>query len=166
MKIKLLLTGGTIDKQYDEVKAELVFGDTHINEMLSQARSTVDIDIEKLMLLDSLDIGSKERQQILDACQASEQDKIVITHGTSTLIETAELLGKNLKGKTVILVGAMIPYLIKNTDALFNLGAAITAVQILGEGVFVTMNGKVLSWDNINKNKELWEFEAKDTHES
>jgi len=159
--IKLLITGGTIDKQYDEVKYEMAFDDTHINEMLTQARSKVDIEVEKLMLLDSLDIDSVKRQHILEACASSEQTQIVITHGTSTIIETAELLGQNLKGKTVVLVGAMIPYTIKNSDALFNLGAAITAVQILDAGVYVTMNGKVFSWDNISKNQNLWEFEVK-----
>ncbi len=135
MKIKLLLTGGTIDKQYDEIKAELVFVDTHVYDMLKQARSTVDIEVDKLMLIDSLDIGSEQRQQILGKCKTSDEDRIVVTHGTSTLIETAEFLGQNIEDKTIVLVGSMIPYLINNSDALFNLGAAITAVQILDKGV-------------------------------
>lgn len=161
MQIKLLLTGGTIDKRYNELSGDMDYSETHIRQMLDQGRCRLDIDIEQLMLLDSLDITDERRQQILEACQNSQQDRIVITHGTDTIVETAQLLGKNIKDKTVVLVGAMIPYVFKGSDALFNLGSAITAVQILQPGVYITMNGKVFDWDKVFKNRQLGEFQAK-----
>ena len=160
MKIRLILTGGTIDKKYNELSGELDYTDTHIEKMLEQARSRADLVIEKPMLLDSFDMTEEQCQQVLELCQASEEDKIVITHGTDTMVQTAQVLGKNVKGKTVVLVGSMIPYAFGYSDALFNLGSAITAVQCLGEGVYITMNGKIFDWDKVQKNRELGEFQS------
>jgi L-asparaginase len=162
MQIKLLLTGGTIDKQYNYLTAEMDYVNTHIRQMLKQARSRVDLDIEQLMLLDSLEITETQRQQIVERCLASQTNKVVVTHGTDTIVQTAKKLagGGVSDTKTVVLVGSMIPYVFKGSDALFNLGAAITAVQLLGPGVFITMNGKIFSWDNVIKNREIGEFQT------
>ena len=113
------------------------------------------------MLLDSGDITDEQREQILEKCRSTKADKIIVTHGTDTLVQTAEILGQNIDDKTIIVVGSMIPYRFKGSDALFNLGAAITAVQLLDKGVFVTMNGEIFSWDNVQKNFDLGEFEEK-----
>ncbi len=161
MKIKLLITGGTIDKRYNELTAELDYDKTRIQNMLDEARSRADIDIEQLMLLDSLDITEDQRQQILQAVVNASEENIIITHGTDTMVKTAELLAKNIKDRTVVLTGSMIPYTFKDTDALFNLGAALAAVQALDSGVYVVMNGIIFSWNNVTKNKELGEFQAK-----
>lgn len=160
MKIKLLLTGGTIDKKYNELSGELDFGDSHIEQMLRQSRSKADIEIEQVMLLDSLDMTEDHREQILKACLNTDTERIVITHGTDTMVETAQLLGKHIQDKTVVLFGSMIPYVFGGSDALFNLGSAITVVQILEHGVYIAMNGKIFNWDNVKKNKELGEFQA------
>ena len=162
MKIKLLLTGGTIDAQYNYLKAKVDYGGgAHLEEMLKQGRVRLDLDIEQLMLVDSGDITDEQRQQILEKCHSADTDKIVITHGTDTMVETAHYLGESIHDKTIVLVGSMIPYVFHGSDALFNLGAAITAVQILGTGVFITMNGKVFNWDNVNKNFDIGEFQTK-----
>jgi L-asparaginase len=134
MKIKLFLTGGTIDKGYNELTGELTYTKTRIQEMLSQARARVDLDIEELMLLDSLDMTEGERQKILEACTSTAEDKILITHGTDTIVKTAQLLGKNIQDKTIVLFGSMIPFAFGGSDALFNFGAAVAAVQTLGGG--------------------------------
>jgi L-asparaginase len=159
MKIKLFITGGTIDARYNYLKGKVDYDKTHIEDMLSQGRTRVKIDIEQLMLVDSGDITDENRQQILEKCNHADTDKIVITHGTDTLVKTAQLLGENIKDKTIVLVGSMIPYAFKGSDALFNLGAAVTAVQILDKGVFVAMNCKVFTWDNVKKNFDLGEFQ-------
>jgi len=137
MKIKLFLTGGTIDKRYDELTGELNYTKTHIRDMLNQARCRVDLDIEELMLIDSLDITEDQRQQILQACINSPADRIMITHGTDTIVKTAQLLGNNIQDKTVVLFGSMIPYVFGGSDALFNFGTALAAVQTLGGGGFI-----------------------------
>jgi L-asparaginase len=160
MKIKLLLTGGTIDKRYNELTGKLDYAKTHIQEMLTQARCRADIDIEELMLLDSLDMTEHQRQQILQTCSNMQEDRILITHGTDTIVETAQLLGKNIHNKTIVLFGSMIPYVFGGSDALFNFGAGITAVQTLDKGVYITMSGKVFQWDNVVKNRELGEFQS------
>lgn len=139
MKIKLLVTGGTIDAQYDYLTAKVTYGETHIVDMLKQGRARVDVEVDQLMLIDSGDISDEQRQQILDKCNTADTDKIIVTHGTDTLVQTAEFLGQHIKDKTVVLVGSMIPWVFKGTDALFNLGAAITAVQLLdkrGGGIY------------------------------
>ncbi|HEY5441976.1 MAG TPA: asparaginase domain-containing protein [Candidatus Saccharimonadales bacterium] len=161
MKIKLLITGGTIDARYNYLKATVDYDKTHLKDMLDQGRSRVDIDIEQLTLVDSDKITDEQRQQILEKCNNAEADKIIITHGTDTMVETARFLGENIQDKTIVLVGSMIPYAFKGSDALFNLGAGVTAVQILDKGVFITMNGKVFNWDEVKKNFEIGEFQEK-----
>ncbi|HVV25520.1 MAG TPA: asparaginase domain-containing protein [Candidatus Saccharimonadales bacterium] len=161
MQIKLFLTGGTIDKKYNELSGELDYKKTHIQEMLKQARSRLDIHIEELMLVDSLDMTDSQRQQILHACQSTDQHKIVITHGTDTMVETARLLGENIQDKTIVLFGSMIPFAFGGSDALFNFGAALAAAQTLGQGVYITMNGKIFEWDKVVKNRQLGEFQPR-----
>jgi len=160
MSIKLILTGGTIDKHYNESNGELDFTETHIPELLALGRNRSDIEIEQLMLLDSLEITDKDRQKILQSCKASPQDKILITHGTDTIVETATLLGCAKLNKTIVLVGAMIPFVFKHSDAVFNMGFALGAVQCLPQGVYVAMNGKIFNWDAVTKNRDLGAFEA------
>jgi len=154
MTIKLIVTGGTIDKIYNESNGKLTFSDTHINEMLDQARCEVPVSIKNLMLIDSLDMVDKDRQVILNECKNSKESKIVITHGTDSMVETAKILGDHIQDKSIVLLGAMIPFSLKESDALFNLGCAIIAVQCLQSNVYIIMNGKIFTWDNVNKNKE------------
>ena len=161
MTIRLIVTGGTIDKIYNESNGELTFSDSHINEMLEQARCKVPVAISQLMLLDSLDMVDKDRESILGECIRVNESKIIITHGTDTMVETAEVLGKSVKDKTIVLLGAMIPFSLKDSDALFNLGCAMTAVQCLDPGVFITMNGRIFTWDDVKKNKQKGIFEVK-----
>ncbi len=159
MKLKFLIAGGTICKQYNELTGKLEFQQSFVPEMLLRGRCQLDYSTEVLMLKDSLDMTADDRELILAACQASAESRIIISHGTDSMVETASLLGQTLTDKTVILVGAMIPYSIRNSDALFNLGCAVTAVQLLAHGVYVTMNGKVFSWDNVQKNRDQGVFQ-------
>jgi L-asparaginase len=159
MKIKLLITGGTIDKVYNKLAGELTFDNSHLNEMLECSRSTVDIDSEVLFLKDSLDMTNEDRNLILSKCLECNENKVVITHGTDTMVETARLLGGQIKNKVVILFGSMIPYAINKSDALFNLGAALSAVQNKTNGVYIAMNGQVFDFDKVEKNKALGIFE-------
>jgi L-asparaginase len=158
MKIKLLLTGGTIDKVYNLLEENLVHSTTHVKRMLEQGRCRADVDVQEVMLVDSDRMTDKQRHRILEVCQATDAERIVITHGTGTMDKTARLLGENIHDKTIVLVGAMVPYMVGNSDALFNLGSAITAVQLLDPGVYVTMNGKIFNWDNVTKDKAKGEF--------
>ncbi|MEJ2308159.1 MAG: asparaginase domain-containing protein [Gammaproteobacteria bacterium] len=160
MSIRILLTGGTIDKLYSVDAGELIFEETHIEEMLDRANVTADIVIEELMLKDSLDIDDSDREQILDACEACEEESILITHGTDTMVETAELLGEAGLDKSIVLTGAMIPYSVRDSDALFNLGFALAAVQLAPGGVYVAMNGELFDWDDVRKNYEEGCFES------
>lgn len=160
MTIKLIVTGGTIDKIYNESNGELTFSKTHIQEMLEQARCKVPVAITHLMLIDSLDMDDDDRTAILDECARGDESKIVITHGTDTMVETAGVLGQTVKNKTIVLLGAMIPFSLKDSDALFNLGCAITAAQCLVPGVYITMNGRIFTWENVKKNKEEGIFEV------
>ena len=161
MTIKVLITGGTIDKQYNELNGELSFTQSGVEDMLNQGRAKLDLSLETVMLKDSLDMDDSDRQKILATCLASDESQIVITHGTDTMVETSQVLAEEIKDKTVVLLGAIVPYKIKNSDALFNLGCAIAAVQSLGNGVYITMNGKVFNFDEVIKNKDLGEFQAK-----
>ena len=160
MTIKILITGGTIDCERIEKKDKYVFEKTHLPEMLKQARCKVDIDSQVLMLKHSSYITDFDRKKILQSCKNCKEDKIIIMHGTITMVETAQLLGKNIKDKTIALLGSIVPFNQKNSDALFNLGCAISAVQALSKGVYITMNGKIFSWNNVRKNKELEIFET------
>lgn len=157
--IKLLLTGGTIDKHYNELNGELGFSETHIDEMLQQARCQLELSVQQVMLKDSLYMQDEDRQQVLQACQNCQETHIVITHGTDSMVETAAVLAEKMPNKTIVLLGAMIPYVLKKSDALFNLGCAMTAVQCLDAGVYITMNGKIFPWDAVRKNRDVGQFE-------
>jgi L-asparaginase len=159
MKIKLIIIGGTIDKSYNMNNGELHFVDSHIPSMLTEGRCKVDYEIEKLMLKDSHDLDDSDRLAILSACQLSEEDKIIITHGTDTMVQTARFLQDNMDNKTIVLTGAMIPYVFNKSDSLFNLGAAYAAVQCLATGVYITMNGRVFNAHEVVKNREEGIFE-------
>jgi len=159
MNIQFFITGGTIDKVYNELTGELEFDSTHIVDMLNRGRSMVDTTSEVLFLKDSLELSDKDRQLILSKCLECNDDKIIITHGTDTMVDTAQLLGEKIKDKTIVLFGSMIPYSIDNSDALFNLGVALGAVQNKDNGVYVAMNGKVFDFDKVTKNKEKGLFE-------
>ena len=160
MKIKLLITGGTIDKSYNMHNGELHFVDSHIPAMLSEARCKANFEIDTLMLKDSLQMDDQDRLNILTNCQQSEQLKIIITHGTDTMVQTARLLDDQLDGKTVVLTGAMIPYVFDKSDALFNLGTAFSAVQLLRAGIYIAMNGKVFKAADVVKNRQECIFET------
>lgn len=160
MKIKLLLTGGTIDKHYNQSNGELHFVDSHIADILKLGRNKSDIEIQKILLKDSLDFIDEDRKNITNACQTSVQNHILITHGTDTMVQTAKELAELKLNKTIVLTGAMIPFVFKDTDAVFNVGFALAATQTLSSGVYVAMNGKVFDWDNVEKNREIGVFEA------
>ena len=162
MTIKVLITGGTIDKQYNELNGELIFTQSSVEDMLAQGGAKLDISVETVMLKDSLDMDDNDRQKILTSCLACEESQIVITHGTDTMVETSQVLAAGIKDKTIVLLGAMVPYQFKNSDALFNLGCAMAAVQTLVNGVYITMNGKFFNYDEVIKNRELGEFKHRD----
>lgn len=157
--IKLIITGGTIDKHYNELDGSLVFAETHISNMLKQSRCKANITLENILQKDSLDIDDTDRERILEACKNSHESMIMITHGTDTMTLTAEYIAKHIKDKTIVLLGAMIPYAFKHSDALFNLGTAIAAVQCLPANVYITMNGEIFKWDNVIKNRQAGRFE-------
>jgi L-asparaginase len=161
MTIKLLITGGTIDKQYNELDGELIFTQSCVKDMLAQGRAKLDISTETVMLKDSLEMDDNDRQKILSSCLACNESQIVITHGTDTMVETSQVLATEIKDKTIVLLGAMVPYQFKNSDALFNLGCAIAAVQTLRNGVYITMNGKIFNYDDVIKNKAVGKFQSK-----
>ncbi|OFY62808.1 MAG: asparaginase [Bacteroidetes bacterium RIFCSPLOWO2_02_FULL_36_8] len=160
MAIKLFVTGGTFDKEYNELDGTLYFKDSHINEMLLLGRSRLDISIRTLMLVDSLEMTEADRQLIVQNCKRAKEDRIVITHGTDTMVETAKILASANVPKTIILTGAMIPYKFGSSDGLFNLGASLAYVQVLPNGVYVVMNGKYFNWDRVRKNKGTGLFEG------
>ncbi len=158
--IKLFVTGGTFDKEYNELEGSLFFKDTKIREMLQLGKSKIKIDIQTLMMIDSLDMKDNHREIILQNCKNSNCNKIVITHGTDTMEETAKVLAQKITDKTIILTGAMIPYKFGSSDGLFNLGSALAFAQSLEAGVYIAMNGKFFSADNVRKNKDTGEFEV------
>jgi L-asparaginase len=159
MAIRIFITGGTFDKEYNELNGSLFFKDTHLPEMLALGRSRVPVDVRTLMMIDSLDMTDADRETIALNCLKTPEDKIVITHGTDTMVETARVLAEKVRGKTIVLVGAMIPYKFGSSDGLFNLGSALAFVQTLPPGVYITMNGRYFNWDNVRKNKSVGEFE-------
>lgn len=157
--MKILITGGTIDKQYNPLDGALIFNESAVMDMLLQSRNTVETDIQTLMLKDSLEMNDDDRQIISQACYSSNDTQIIITHGTDTMVETAREIAANLSAdKTVVLLGAMVPYQFKQSDALFNLGCAMTAVQILPAGVYITMNGQVFDYREVQKNRAIGQF--------
>jgi L-asparaginase len=162
MAIRILITGGTFDKQYDEIRASLVFKDSHVGEMLRLGRCRADVQLRTIMMVDSLDMSGADRQAIVQNCRQCEETKVVITHGTDTMVETAAALATagGIEGKTVVLTGAMIPYAFGSSDGMFNLGSALSFVQTLPPGVYVAMNGLHFRWNEVRKNRQTGVFEA------
>ena len=158
--IRLFVTGGTFDKEYDEIHGSLEFRDTHLPEMLQMARSRLDVRVRTLMMVDSLDMTDADRDLIASNCRDAPEANIVITHGTDTMVMTARVLATSVPGKTVVLTGAMIPIAFGSSDGLFNLGGALSVAQALPPGVYVAMNGRVFDWDNVEKNRDTGVFEA------
>jgi len=159
MVIQIFVTGGTFDKEYDELDGRLVFKDTHIYEMLELGRCKQKVDIRTLMMIDSLEMTEVQREVIVDSCRKCKRDRIVITHGTDSMEVTASALGRAINDKVIVLTGAMIPYKFGSSDGLFNLGSALAFAQSLPHGVYVAMNGRCFAWDNVRKNRETGEFE-------
>ena len=160
MKIRLFITGGTIDKVYNQSNGELEFDQTHFPEILSRARVEVDLSIEELLLIDSLDMVDADRELILEKCAKCDERFILITHGTDTMCKTATLLGESSIDKTIVLFGAMVPYAVRGSDAFFNFGCALGSLQLLEAGVYIAMNGRVLPWNDVEKNRSLGIFET------
>jgi L-asparaginase len=159
MAIRILVTGGTFDKEYNERTGQLYFKDTHITEMLRLGRSRVEVSIRTIMMIDSLDMTDSDRVRIVQECLEGPENHIVITHGTDTMTETAAAIARAVNGKTIVLTGAMIPYAFGSSDGLFNLGSALSFAQALSPGVYIAMNGKCFRWDRVRKNRERSEFE-------
>jgi L-asparaginase len=159
MAIRLLVTGGTFDKDYDELRGRLFFHDTHVPEMLRLGRCAVDVAVRTLMMVDSLDMTDEDRAAIVDHCRRCEEERIVITHGTDTMVETAAALAARVTGKTIVLTGAMVPYAFGSSDGLFNLGSALSFVQLLPHGVYIAMNGRYFPWNDVRKNRASGTFE-------
>jgi L-asparaginase len=157
--IRIFVTGGTFDKTYDEVRGGLSFADTHLPEMLRLGRSRVDVSVRTLMMIDSLEMTEGDREVIVRNCQQCEESRIVVTHGTDTMIETAAAIARGVTGKTVVLTGAMIPYAFGSSDGLFNLGSALSFAQTLPSGVYVAMNGRHFAWNRVRKNRQTGVFE-------
>ena len=161
--IAILVTGGTFDKQYDELRGRLTFGTTHVPDMLRLGRSRLDVDVRQLMMIDSLEMTDDDRGVIAEACLTADESRIVITHGTDTMVETARVLastGLGDRGKTVVLTGAMVPYAFGSSDGLFNLGSALSFAQLLPPGVYLAMNGRAFTWNEVAKNRETGIFES------
>jgi L-asparaginase len=161
MQIRVLVTGGTFDKEYDELTGKLFFRDTHVEEMLRRGRSRLELAIETVMMIDSLEMNDVGRARIVARCREAPERAIVITHGTDTMCDTAAALASAALGdKTVVLTGAMVPYAFGSSDGLFNLGSALSFVQVLAPGVYVAMNGRHFPWDAVQKNRETGVFES------
>ena len=159
MPLRIIATGGTFDKHYDEIAGKLTFAASHLPEVIERARITTAIQLEELPLLDSLDMQDIDRARVLASCTHAEEEAIVIIHGTDTMQDTAAVLGAANLAKAIVVTGAMIPYEIANSDALFNFGFACGIAQLLPHGVYVAMNGKIFSWDKVQKNRVAGVFE-------
>lgn len=159
MSIRILITGGTFDKEYNELDGKLYFKDTHLPEMLALGRSDVDVSVRTLMMVDSLEMTDDDRSLIVTQCARTKEERIVITHGTDTMDLTARALGTAAKNKTIVLTGAMVPYKFGSSDGLFNLGSALAFVQTLPHGVYIAMNGRCFAWNNVRKNRKTGKFE-------
>ena len=162
MTIQIFVTGGTFDKEYNELNGELFFEDSHLPRMLKRGRSLADIHVRTIMMMDSLEMTEQDREILLNNCKRCEQDRIVITHGTDSMVDTARYLAGQLQDKTVVLTGAMVPYVFGSSDGLFNLGAALAFAQTLEPGVYIAMNGRYFNHDNVRKNREKGIFETLD----
>jgi L-asparaginase len=160
MRIRILVTGGTFDKEYDELSGRLYFRDTHVPEMLRRGRSRLDLTIETVLMIDSLDLDDAQRSAIVRRCRECEEHAIVITHGTDTMVDTARAIAAAaLADRTIVLTGAMVPYAFGSSDGLFNLGSALSFVQVLPPGVYIAMNGRAFPWDACRKDREHGVFE-------
>jgi L-asparaginase len=161
MSILILVTGGTFDKEYDELAGRLFFRETHVPEMLRLGRSRVDVRVDTAMLIDSLELDAAGRAAIVARCAQADERAIVVTHGTDTMVETARALATAaLEQKTIVLTGAMVPYAFGSSDGLFNLGSALSFAQLLPAGVYIAMNGQHFRWDAVRKNRQTGIFEA------
>jgi L-asparaginase len=159
MTVRVFVTGGTFDKEYDELTGRLYFRNTHVDEMLRRGRCGLDVDVETLMMVDSLEMTAEQRGLIVRACRACTEAQIVITHGTDTMVETARAIADDVSDKTIVLTGAMVPYAFGSSDGLFNLGSALSFVQSLPPGVYIAMNGRSFRWDDVRKNRDAGVFE-------
>ena len=155
---RIIVTGGTFDKQYDAIKGELTFKDSHLPAILEQARVKIPVALEVVQLIDSLHMTEAHRQQLLAVCRAARETSIVVVHGTDTMVRTAEVIGGGALAKTIVFTGAMIPYSVQGSDALFNLGFALAMAQALPHGAYVAMNGRAFSWDDVAKDREAGVF--------
>ena len=161
MRIRILVTGGTFDKQYDELTGRLFFRDTHLPEMLERGRCRLDVELDTVMMVDSLDLDEGGRAAIVARCRTSSESALVITHGTDTMVETARAIAAaDLRDRTIVLTGAMVPYAFGSSDGLFNLGSALSFAQVLPPGVYIAMNGQYFAWNRVRKNRENGIFEA------
>src|SRR4051794_10185339 len=159
--IRILVTGGTFDKEYDELTGQLFFRDTHVQEMLRLGRARLALEVETVMMIDSLEIDDAGRAAIVARCRDAAERAIVVTHGTDTMVDTASALAAaGLSDRTIVLTGAMVPYAFGSSDGLFNLGSALSFVQVLPPGVYVAMNGRHFAWDAVRKNRDAGIFEA------
>jgi len=159
-RIRVFATGGTFDKEYNALTGQLFFQHTHLADMLRLGRCHLDLVVESLMMVDSLEMSDRDRELIAERCQVATENRIVITHGTDTMEQTAAVLGARLTSKTIVLTGAMVPYTFGSSDGLFNLGTALAFAQTLQAGVYVAMNGRCFHWDEVRKNRELGIFES------
>ena len=159
MSIRIFVTGGTFDKEYDELTGQLYFQDSHLPEMIRLGRANLKLEIRTLMMIDSLEMTAADRDIILEQCQKAPEDRIVITHGTDTMSETARMLAASIHDKTIVLTGAMVPYKFGSSDGLFNLGSALAFAQTLPAGVYIAMNGRYFPADRVHKNRQTGMFE-------
>ena len=167
MALRIIITGGTFDKQYDAIRGQLTFKDTHLPDIIERVRCSLPVALESNQMVDSLDMLDENRQRVLAACRQADEELIVITHGTDTMGETAAVLGEAfvtgdaaLAGKRIVLTGAMVPYSVSGSDALFNLGCAVMASQLVEAGVYIAMNGRCFPWNKVKKNRVLGVFEG------
>ncbi len=161
MSIRILVTGGTFDKEYDMINGKLDFDETHVPEMLRLGRCTVPVEVRTVMMIDSLEMTDTDREVIYHNCKNAPEDRILITHGTDTMQQTAAYLAGRKLEKVIVITGAMIPYKFGSSDGFFNLGAALAFLQTLPAGVYVVMNGRYYHWDNVVKNRKTGYFEEK-----
>lgn len=159
MSIRIFVTGGTFDKEYNELNGQLHFQNTLIPELLKMGRSRLDIQVRTLMMIDSLEMTDVDRNIVVESCSRSTEKQIIITHGTDTMCDTAEKIANENLDKTIVLTGAMIPIRFGSSDGLFNLGSALAYVQTLPAGVYIAMNGCYFDWNNVRKNKQTGYFE-------
>ncbi len=159
--VQIFVTGGTFDKEYNLITGELYFKDTHLSEMFDRGRCTVAIDIKTLMMVDSLEMRDEDRAIVVYNCKKTPSNRILITHGTDRMVETAKILAEaGIEDKTIVLTGAMIPYAFgTSSDGFFNLGSALAFAQVLPPGVYVVMNGRYFEWDRVRKNRQTGNFE-------